>query len=59
MNSQTVQNESDQSEKSNTNVNINNIKIENQNQALGIIIQIVRREYENQNMKYILHILNL
>lgn len=48
MNSQTVQNEQ---VKSNEKVDINSIKIETQNQALGIIIQIVRREYENQNMK--------
>ena len=48
MNSQTVQNEQ---VKSNEQVDINSIKIETQNQALGIIIQIVRREYENQNMK--------
>lgn len=51
MNSQIVQNEQIKSDKSKDQVDINNIKIENQNQALGIIIQIVRREYENQNMK--------
>ena len=48
---QTAQNESAKSEKADTQVDINSIKIENQNQALGIIIQIVRREYDNQNMK--------
>lgn len=54
MNSQTVQSHQDDSkkfEKADTQVDINSIKIENQNQALGIIIQIVRREYDNQNMK--------
>ena len=51
MNSQTVQNDPVKSDKSNAQVDINSIKIESQNQALGIIIQIVRREYENQNMK--------
>ena len=51
MNSQTAQNDSTKSEKADTQVDINSIKIENQNQALGIIIQIVRREYDNQNMK--------
>ncbi|MDA9673905.1 hypothetical protein N9T73_00210, partial [bacterium] len=51
MNSQTVQNNEVKSDKSKEQVDINSIKIENQNQALGIIIQIVRREFENQNMK--------
>lgn len=49
MNSQTV--ESQKNDETNNQVDINSLKIENQNQALGIIIQVLKREYERQNMK--------